>query len=227
MKDTIKNTVSEVYKPNNKNDYSFNKDLFDNNNNIAAKNIKNLINNDTVYVDKNTNKKTKYNNNGNNIFNNEMINNNNGFSFGLLFILIILISLIGVVIYFKDTIMNFFNNFLKQSTVQDSEDNELRDELDEIKKELSNERKKQEEKEKEDKEKKEKENKEKEGKKKKTNKKLLQQYSSSQIVKDDGYCYIGTDNNVRHCVNVYEGEICSSGDIYKRIDKCLVPELRT
>ena len=107
MKDTIKNTVSEVYKPNNNNDYSFNKELFDNNNKNAAKNIKNLINNDTVYVDKNTNKKTKYNNNGNNIFNNEIMNNNNGFSFGLLFILIIILSLIGVGIYFKDTIINF------------------------------------------------------------------------------------------------------------------------
>ena len=53
MKDTIKNTVSEVYKPNNKNDYSFNKDLFDNNNKNAFKKgepkLKNPIQANNVY----------------------------------------------------------------------------------------------------------------------------------------------------------------------------------
>ena len=115
---------------------------------------------------------------------------------------------------------------MNEQNNQDS-DNELQNEIDEIKKELSDEKKKQEEKEQKEQEEKEQKEKQKKEKNKNSNKKLLQQYSSSQIVKDDGYCYVGTDNNVRHCVNVYEGEICSSGDIYKRIDKCLVPELRT
>ena len=50
-------------------------------------------------------------------------------------------------------------------------------------------------------------------------------YSSSQMVNEDGYCFIGTDNNMRQCVNAYKGDICTSGDIYKRIDDCLIPKI--
>lgn len=55
---------------------------------------------------------------------------------------------------------------------------------------------------------------------------LKQQYSSSSIVSEDGYCYIGTDNNMRQCVKAYAGDICTSGDIYKRMDDCLVPKIQ-
>lgn len=54
---------------------------------------------------------------------------------------------------------------------------------------------------------------------------LKQQYSSSSIVGEDGYCYIGTDNNMRQCVKAYAGDICTSGDMYKRMDDCLIPKL--
>lgn len=58
-------------------------------------------------------------------------------------------------------------------------------------------------------------------------KELLQNYSPSQIIGENGgYCFIGSDDNMRHCVKAYKGDICSSGDIYSRIDKCLVPSLR-
>ena len=54
---------------------------------------------------------------------------------------------------------------------------------------------------------------------------IKQQYSNSQIMKEDGYCYIGTDNNMRHCVDAYSGDVCTSGDVYKRMDDCLIPKL--
>jgi hypothetical protein len=44
-------------------------------------------------------------------------------------------------------------------------------------------------------------------------------------MKEDGYCYIGTDNNMRHCVDAYSGDVCTSGDVYKRMDDCLIPKL--
>ena len=55
---------------------------------------------------------------------------------------------------------------------------------------------------------------------------LKQQYSSSSIVSEDGYCYIGTDNNMRQSVKAYAGDICTSGDIYKRMDDCLVQKIQ-
>lgn len=56
---------------------------------------------------------------------------------------------------------------------------------------------------------------------KKSNTKPL--YSQDQHVKNDGFCYIGTDDNTRQCIEVYNGDICTSGDVYKRIDTCLLP----
>ena len=48
--------------------------------------------------------------------------------------------------------------------------------------------------------------------------------TENQNVKSNGFCYIGSDNNIRHCIEVYDGEICESGDVYNRIDKCLAPQ---
>lgn len=49
-------------------------------------------------------------------------------------------------------------------------------------------------------------------------------YSPDQFVKEQGYCYVGEEDNMRHCVEVYNGDVCESGDIFKRIDKCLMPK---
>lgn len=62
-------------------------------------------------------------------------------------------------------------------------------------------------------------------KKRMVNSDLRSQYSRSQIVDaDDMYCYLGTDDNMRQCIQAYKDEICTSGDIYNRIDECLVPK---
>ena len=57
------------------------------------------------------------------------------------------------------------------------------------------------------------------------NKEILQQYANSKVItSESGFCYIGEDNNNRHCVNAYGGDVCTSGDVYNRIDKCLKPD---
>ena len=41
-----------------------------------------------------------------------------------------------------------------------------------------------------------------------------------------GYCYIGTNNNVRNCAKVSSKNKCMSGDIFPTMDLCINPNLR-
>lgn len=267
MKNTIRNSVGEVYKETNNNDFSFNKELMENNNVInnnalsATKKTNNLFNriksgNNNKNSNSNVNSKRNSNTNTNNNTNKNYVNRNttmkrnivtettelmktaqNGISsYVIIFMFLFVISLIAIVVFFQESIMNYFKQFfndedkdkvineLSKVAEQDKErQNKLNDEIKSLKDEISElaSSKKKEDKKKEDKKKEE-------GvKKPKPSKSILQQYSDSQILNNDGYCFIGSDNNVRHCVKAYQGEICSSGDIYKRIDECLVPGLRT
>jgi hypothetical protein len=43
----------------------------------------------------------------------------------------------------------------------------------------------------------------------------------------DGFCYIGYDNGQRECVDVYAGDICMSGEIFPSLDICINPKMRT
>jgi hypothetical protein len=54
----------------------------------------------------------------------------------------------------------------------------------------------------------------------------LNRYSDEQQVKGNGFCYIGYDKNQRECTNVYEGDICMSGQIFPTMAVCLNPHLR-
>jgi hypothetical protein len=58
------------------------------------------------------------------------------------------------------------------------------------------------------------------------NSKIQTKYKDKQIVKGNGFCYIGFDNHMRECTDVYEGDICMSGQIFPTLDKCLNPEFR-
>jgi hypothetical protein len=50
------------------------------------------------------------------------------------------------------------------------------------------------------------------------------QYSEDKYVnQDDMYCYIGKDDDMRQCIQAFKGDVCTSGDIFNRIDECLVP----
>jgi len=43
---------------------------------------------------------------------------------------------------------------------------------------------------------------------------------------DQGYCYIGNQNDVRYCAKVSSRNKCMSGDIFPTIDICINPNLR-
>ena len=58
------------------------------------------------------------------------------------------------------------------------------------------------------------------------NAKMETKYKNNQIVKGNGYCYIGFDNHMRECTDVYEGDICMSGQIFPTLDVCVNPEFR-
>ena len=42
----------------------------------------------------------------------------------------------------------------------------------------------------------------------------------------DGFCYIGYDNGQRECVDVYAGDVCMSGEIFPSLDICINPKMR-
>jgi hypothetical protein len=45
-------------------------------------------------------------------------------------------------------------------------------------------------------------------------------------VTSDGFCYIGYDDGQRECVDVYQGDVCMSGEIFSSLDICINPKLR-
>ena len=256
MKATLKNSLNEIYKEKNNNNFTFNGNINSNSkntsnniivnnnkntntntnkNNTNKYNKKNSNTNKNTYINVNTNKQIKIDENKetNTIYKNQGFKINITTFFIILFF--IFVSILGLFFYYKDKIIIYIKKYLKiddevnelknEMTKKNNEASDLKIKLDSLEKEKEN-IKKENEKEKE----KEKENeKNKKEEKKKIDdkiKNLKQTYSDSQIVKNDGYCYIGSDNNMRHCVEVYGGEVCESGDIYNRIDQCLVPTLR-
>ena len=51
-------------------------------------------------------------------------------------------------------------------------------------------------------------------------------YRKEQLVKKDGFCYIGFEKGHRVCTDVFQGDVCMSGEIFPTMDVCLVPSLR-
>jgi hypothetical protein len=51
----------------------------------------------------------------------------------------------------------------------------------------------------------------------------LSNYRKDQIANYNGVCYIGFDNNKRVCTNIYEGDICMSGQIFPTMNVCINP----
>jgi hypothetical protein len=49
---------------------------------------------------------------------------------------------------------------------------------------------------------------------------------SNNVNKKVGYCYIGSDRNVRTCVKVGEKDTCMSGEVFPTIDLCINPTLK-
>ena len=58
------------------------------------------------------------------------------------------------------------------------------------------------------------------------NDKINKNYTPNQNVKENGFCYIGYENGQRECTNVFDGDICMSGEIFPKLEICINPHLR-
>lgn len=237
MRDTIRNTVKEVYNTNVKNIGSvgpspLSSSLFEKNHSNTTKNVS------VGNYDNNTNKLSL--NNSNSQMNEGMPPSSSSFT-SILFFLLLLVAIAGAVYYYRKDIKKYFDKtFGKEKTIS-KEVVEIKENDEELKetKSLSEREGEIVEKDKltikkgdnvvvDDKV--VKKSKKEEEKKKETkvqkNKIDKSKYSQNQIVgKDDMYCYIGEDDNMRQCIQVFKDDVCTSGDIFNRIDECLVPRI--
>lgn len=227
VKNTLKNTMSEVYNVTN-NNATFKKNVYDFNSKLNTLNTSKNTNN--MLKSKNMGSKNMVNNNNSNTPSNSSFSNSfeskekvSSFISFLPYILLFLFVVVCIFMIFryKDKIREIIEKYFSETPTNNEKEKELEQKIKDEKEKVS-----QLEKEKEETKKEEtKKEKTKETKKKSVESPLKQQYSESQIVKEDGYCFIGTDNQMRHCVDAYSGDICTSGDIYRRMDDCLIPKL--
>ena len=155
------------------------------------------------------------------------------FPYLLIFIVLLILGL-GILLYFnKDRIYSYYENNIKSNINSDTVEPPIKDVIPEPRQINEEEITKLKEKEKIEKNIKEKEEEEKNKNKKiqkggvyELNKKLNTNYTNDQIVKGNGYCYIGYENGQRECTNVFDGDICMSGEIFPKLDICINPNLR-
>ena len=238
MRDTIRNTVKEVYNTNVKNigsvgPSSLSSSLFEKNHSNTNKNVsvRNYDNNTKLRL-----------NNSNSQMNEGMPPSNSSFIPILLFLLL-LVAIAGAVYYYRKDIKKYFDKtFGKEKTIS-KEVVEIKENDEELKETKSLSEREGEIVEKDKltikkgdnvlvddkvvkKSKKEEEKKETKETKVQKNKIDKSKYSQNQTVgKDDMYCYIGEDDNMRQCIQVFKDDVCTSGDIFNRIDECLVPRI--
>ena len=233
MRDTIRNTVKEVYNTNVQNIGSvgpspLSSSLFEKNHSNTTKNVS------VGNYDNNTNKLSL--NNSNSQMKEGMPPSSSSFN-TILFFLLLLVAIAGAVYYYRKEIKKYFDKIFGKDKTISKEVVEIKENGEELKetKTLSEREGEIVEKDKltikkggnvlvDDKvvkkSKKEEEKKENKDQKNGIDK---SKYSQNQIVsKDDMYCYIGEDDNTRQCIQVFEDDVCTSGDIFNRIDECLV-----
>lgn len=234
MRDTIRNTVKEVYNTNVKNIGSvgpspLSSSLFEKNHSNATKNVS------VGNYDNNVNKLSL--NNSNSQMKEGMPPTSSSFTTILLFLLL-LVAITGVIYYYRKEIKKYFDKTFGKGKTISKEVVEIKENDEELKetKSLSEREGEIVEKDKltikkggnvlvDDKViKKSKKEEEKKETKVQRNGIDKNKYSRNQIVtKDDMYCYIGEDDNTRQCIQVFKDDVCTSGDIFNRIDECLVP----
>lgn len=212
MKDTIQEEVNEVYKNLEKNSvldksvYDYRKNVIDipdllkdNASTKLSRTALNTVSNTVSNTALKTLNKTK--NNESNVF--------------VLFILFLLLICSILLVFFHKKVIQYIKSLSFDFNLfpDEEEKNTIEKDNERLQKKI---------KDLEDKLKKNDKKKENDKSSKKAN--IKQQYSSSKILNDDGYCFIGIDDNTRHCVEAYRGDVCESGDVYNRINDCLVPK---
>tara|TARA_Y100000389_G_C17411040_1_gene490940 strand:- start:234 stop:914 length:681 start_codon:yes stop_codon:yes gene_type:complete len=224
MKNTIKNTVKEVYNTNVKNmniNPSLSASQFTSNNVVKSLKSSNVSNNFS----------------NNNVQANLDLPKNQSNMYILLFFMMLIVFAFSIVAYlFRDKIKGFFREIKSESKevveikAKDKELKETKTRLEDknnitekdkllIKKDgkaivddkiTKNTKKKD-------------ESESKSRTMKKSENKIY--YSDDKIVKENNmYCYIGKDDDMRQCVQAFKEDVCTSGDIFGRIDECLVPQ---
>ena len=137
------------------------------------------------------------------------------FPYMTIFLLFVIFIILFVLYINRNIIMNYLNNLIKPKKIEDpikppitEEPAPTIEEKEEIKKEKNNKIEK--------------------GGVHELNKKINSNinYTKEQLVKENGYCYIGYDNGQRECTNVFEGDVCMSGEIFPTLDICINPKLR-
>ena len=140
------------------------------------------------------------------------------FPYGILIFMFVLL-LLGALYYYREPIYNFI--YSKQIEEKEKAEREQREktereqiEKNNIKIQEENEKKKQEEINK--------------GGVKQLEEKIntLSGYKQEQLVQENSYCYIGTDNGQRECTNAYAGDVCMSGQVFPKMEICINPNLR-
>lgn len=54
---------------------------------------------------------------------------------------------------------------------------------------------------------------------------LKSSFKPNQIVKQEGsFCFIGKENDINYCMEVYKGDICTSGSVFETLYKCQNPK---
>jgi hypothetical protein len=212
---TISNEFSEMYGKNGP--LNFRKDTSINN---LAKNIvpNQEFNNN---VSKNANF-AKNSNVSKNITNSTPISSDisaSSIPWGTIIFVFIMLIIIGAIYYYKDHIYGWFDKINKLDDVTKKTDDFIKKyEDDKIEQSIQeHERREHSKKEKE----------EKGGVQELDNKiNSVTSYKDNQKVKENGFCYIGYDSGQRECTNVFDGDICMSGELFPTMDICINPHLR-
>lgn len=162
-------------------------------------------------------------------------NTRNSTSF-ITIISILILSIIFISLYlFRDKLLSLYNKYFKveeknkikqmnKNKIKQRNENKIKqmneNKIKQIDKNIKKQIKKRKDK---NKEKEIEQNKEKGGVNKLINK---MKYKDNQISKINGYCFIGNENNERKCSEIYEGNICMSGEIFRSQQLCMFPNLR-
>lgn len=211
---TIKNHFSNMYGNGKNLNVSKNKTVNELLNNIP--NIKINTNSNSNTSTNNLSHSNGSNTHGLNVMNTSTSIYNGTGRFNIYYILIILfiVIIIGLIIYFKDIIIDnynkYYDKYMSKKDVPDDTPKVDTHKMDELENKLDTLIKK-----------------DCQPAINKLNTKIEDaSYTKEQKSTEAGFCYIGYDNGQRDCIDIYEGDVCMSGQIFSSLDICINPKLR-